>query len=77
MAISELPISSGRKIADVLTSFGWKIRREGNHIVLTKEGFLLHISIPSHRQVDRKLLHEELKKAGITDKEFRERFDKS
>jgi len=76
MAISELPLSSGKKIAEVLTCFGWRIRRKGPHIILTKEGHLLHLSIPNHRQVDRRLLHDELKKAGIADREFKVTFDK-
>ena len=47
----------------------------GNHIVLTKDGVSLHLSIPNHREVDRALVHSELRKAGISDKIFREVFD--
>ena len=48
MAISELPVCSGRRAARVFVAFGWEIRREGNHIILTKRGSRLHISIPNH-----------------------------
>jgi len=75
MAISDLPVASGRKIAQTLVPFGWTIRSVGNHIVLTKAGVSLHLSIPNHREVDRALLHSELRKAGISDKIFREAFD--
>ncbi|MEW6095799.1 MAG: type II toxin-antitoxin system HicA family toxin [bacterium] len=76
MALSELPKCSGLQTANTLVRFGWVIRKKGTHIVLTKEGSRIHLSIPNHRQVDRALLHEQLKKAGIKDKDFKEMFDK-
>ena len=75
MAISDLPVASGEKIAQTLVRFGWRIRSVGNHIILTKGGVSLHLSIPNHREVDRALVHSELRKAGISDKIFREVFD--
>ena len=75
MAISELPVCSRRWEARVFVAFGWEIRREGNHIILTKRGSRLHISIPNHREVDRRLLHAEIRKARLTGKKFRQMYD--
>jgi predicted RNA binding protein YcfA (HicA-like mRNA interferase family) len=75
MAISDLPVCSGRQAARVLERFGWVIRSERSHIILTKRGQWLHLSIPDHRKVDRYLLHQELRKAKVSDKEFRYVFD--
>lgn len=76
MALSELPVCSGLQAVNTLVRFGWVIIRRGTHIVFTKKGSKMHISIPNHKQIDRSLLHDQLKKAGIEDKEFREIFDK-
>jgi hypothetical protein len=75
MAISELPLCSGLRAARVFVEFGWEIRSEGNHIILTKRGSRLHISIPNHREVDRRLLHAEIRKARLTDKKFRQMYN--
>ncbi|MCI2430322.1 type II toxin-antitoxin system HicA family toxin [Candidatus Acetothermia bacterium] len=75
MAISDLPLCSGRQAARVLEKLGWVIRSERSHIILTKPGEPLHLSIPNHREVDRYLLHQELRKARISDEEFRRVFD--
>ena len=75
MVISELPLCSGQQATRVLERFGWVIRGERSHIILTKSGEPLHLSIPNHHEVDRYLLHQELRKARISDKEFRRVFD--
>ena len=75
MALSRLPSCSGREAAKIFVTYGWSIRRDREHIVLTKIDSLFHLSIPNHREVDRALLHDQIKRAGLTDQLFRQRFD--
>ena len=57
MGLTNLPLDSGRRHVRVFQSFGWILRREGNHLVMTNpEAPHVVISIPNHREVDRKLL---------------------
>jgi predicted RNA binding protein YcfA (HicA-like mRNA interferase family) len=76
MALSDLPIASGREHVKVLTgSFGWFERKAKNgHIVLKKDGVLALLSIPDHKVVKLGLLSAELKKAGIEDSAYAEAF---
>lgn len=78
MGLKEIPLAKGRKHAKVLRkSFGWFERRsDKNHIVLTNPehpGIIL--SMPDHKEVDRKLLLAELGKAGITTADYKRAFD--
>lgn len=78
MGTKNLPLDKGRKIAKVFEAFGWVPHQGKNHIVLTHPDKPpdLNISIPDHKQVDRFLLKAELKKAGITEDEFCEKYRK-
>jgi len=81
MSISELPVISGRRASRVFEHFDWQYRSKSKgHFVLTKPGvrygdIYVHLSIPDHREVDRKLLHKLVKMAGLTDKQFRQAHD--
>jgi predicted RNA binding protein YcfA (HicA-like mRNA interferase family) len=77
MGQSELPLASGREHARVFENcFGWKIRSDGNHIILTHEAAAgVHLSIPNHREVRRGLLSKQIRLAGKTDAEYRKAFD--
>ncbi len=77
MGQSDLPVASGKRHAATLSSgFGWTIRREGEHIVLTHASVPnVNLSIPNHKEVSRALLQKQLKRAGIGDREYREMFD--
>jgi hypothetical protein len=76
MGIKDLPLDSGRKLVKVFESFGWVSHQGKNHIVLLHPDKPpnLAISIPDHRQVDRALLKTEIRKAGLTEAEFCERY---
>ena len=76
MALSDLPLASGREHMKVFTSLGWTLRREGEHIVLKKSGVGM-ISIPNHREVKRQTLRRIIQHAGLTDEEYRDAFDAS
>lgn len=78
MGKKDLPLAKGKKIAKVFEKrLGWACRRNAdNHFVLTHPDHPnLYISIPDHKEVDRNLLRTELKKAGITTKDFRKKYD--
>ncbi|MEK7874539.1 MAG: type II toxin-antitoxin system HicA family toxin [Chloroflexota bacterium] len=69
--MAELPVTSGREAARVFERIGWRIaRRESSHIVMTKSGSMLTLSIPDHRELDRGLLRSQIRKAGITVDKF-------
>lgn len=76
MALSELPSASGSEHVKVLcTFFGWYQRTAKNgHLILKKEGVAVLLSIPDHRTVKRTLLAAELKKAGIEDSDYCDKF---
>lgn len=76
MGLKILPLDSGRRHVRVLESFGWVLRRGGSHLVLTNPNVpRVVISIPNHDEVDRRLLKAEIRKAGLTDEEYRARYD--
>jgi len=77
MGLSDLPLDKGRTHVKVLETFGWIQRRsEKNHFAMTHPAVPnVVVSIPDHKEVDRKLLRTELRKAGIDTAEYRKRYD--
>lgn len=77
MSLADLPLASGLKHARVFQRcFGWTVRSKGNHITLTHPLIAnVTLSIPNHKEVKRPLLHAQIKRAGITDEEYRKQFD--
>ena len=48
---------------------------KGNHITLTHSSIGgVTLSIPNHKEGKRRLLHDQIKRAGITDEKYREMF---
>ena len=77
MGLKDLPLDSGERIARVFERLGFRRRRTGNHILLTHpDKLMLCVSIPNHKEVDRRLLRTELRKAGLTVEEFRSAWEK-
>lgn len=75
MGQSDLPLASGRKHVKVFQSLGWVVRRDASHIILTRLGSESTLSIPAHDVVARATLHNIVKRAGYTDKQYRAYFD--
>ena len=51
-----LPILSGKEIVKIFESLGWEVsRRRGSHIIMTKQGGTVTMSVPNHRGVAREL----------------------
>jgi len=66
-----LPILKGRDVVRVLESLGWQVARQnGSHIIMIKEGEIVTLSIPDHREVARGTLRNLIRMAGLTIAEF-------
>jgi predicted RNA binding protein YcfA (HicA-like mRNA interferase family) len=66
-----LPLLRPREVVRAFEQLGWRIARQrGSHIVLTKPGGLVTLSIPDHPQVARGTLRALIAKAGLTVEEF-------
>ena len=66
-----LPVLSGREVVKVFASFGWEVSRQsGSHIVMTKEGATVTLSIPDHREVAKGTLRSLIRAANLTVDEF-------
>ena len=68
---SALPVLSGHEVIRVFESFGWKVvRQTGSHIIMVKEGELVTLSVPDHREVAKGTLRSLIRAAGLTVQEF-------
>jgi predicted RNA binding protein YcfA (HicA-like mRNA interferase family) len=66
-----LPVLSGREVVRVFESFGWEVARQsGSHIIMTKEGATVTLSIPEHKEVARGTLRSLIRAANLTVAEF-------
>jgi predicted RNA binding protein YcfA (HicA-like mRNA interferase family) len=49
-----LPVLSGQEIVRILETFGWTVaRQKSSHIIMTKRGENITLSIPNHNEVAR------------------------
>ena len=65
-----IPAISGRRASKVFESFGWRVSRHRNHIVMIRDGETDILSIPDHKEVARGTLRDIIRDAGITVAEF-------
>jgi predicted RNA binding protein YcfA (HicA-like mRNA interferase family) len=66
-----LPLCRPREVVRAFERFGWHVARQrGSHIVLTRPGAMVTLSIPDHFQVARGTLRALIAKAGLTVEEF-------
>jgi len=65
-----VPILKPMEVVKTFGKLGWKVAREGNHIILTKEGHLATLSVPKHPEVARGTLRSLIRKAETTVEEF-------
>lgn len=55
--MSKLPVVSGRQAAKAFKEAGWVLTRwRGSHMILTKEGEEVTLSVPDHKEIGRGLL---------------------
>ena len=68
---SLVPILSGREVVRVFESFGWTVdRQRSSHIILTKPGVVVTLSVPDHKEVARGTLRGLIRSAGLTVQQF-------
>jgi len=66
-----LPVISGQKALNAFKRDGWLYqRRQGSHMILTKPGMTVTLSIPDHKELDVGTLRSLIKKSGLTVEEF-------
>ena len=66
-----LPVLSGKEIVKIFESLGWEMSRQrGSHIIMTKEGEIITLSVPNHREVARGTLRSLIRSANLTIEEF-------
>jgi predicted RNA binding protein YcfA (HicA-like mRNA interferase family) len=69
--MASLPVLSGREVVKVFRSFGWEVSRQSSsHIIMTKEGELVTLSIPDHKEVAKGTLRSLIRAANLTVDEF-------
>ena len=68
----ELPVVSGRDARQAFERLGWAFRRQtGSHMVLTRPGSIVSLSIPDHRELAPGTLRKLIRLAGLGVEEFR------
>ncbi len=68
-----LPVISGSAAVRAFERAGWRRERQtGSHIILTKPGLAVNLSVPDHRAVKRGTLRTLIRRAGLTVDEFME-----
>ena len=66
-----LPLLRPREVVRAFERLGWQVARQrGSHIILTKPGMLVTLSIPDNPEVARGTLRTLIAKAGLTVEEF-------
>ena len=66
-----LPLLRPREVVRAFERLGWQVARQrGSHIVLTKSGVPVTLSVPDHPQVARGTLRTLIAKAGVTVEDF-------
>ena len=69
--MASLPVLSGQEVVRVLEFFGWSVaRQKSSHIIMTKEGEIVTLSIPNHKEVARGTLRSLIRSANLTIDEF-------
>ncbi|MCY7368642.1 MAG: type II toxin-antitoxin system HicA family toxin [Chamaesiphon sp.] len=68
---SVLPVLSGLEVVRIFESFGWEmVRQVGSHMIMVKEGEIVTLSVPNHREVAKGTLRSLIRNAGLTVDEF-------
>lgn len=66
-----LPTVSGRDTVRAFETLGWQVvRQRGSHVILTKEGMFVTLSVPDHKEVAKGTLRGLIRSAGLTVSEF-------
>jgi predicted RNA binding protein YcfA (HicA-like mRNA interferase family) len=66
----DLPAVSGEQAAQAFLRAGWVVARRANHIILTKPGSIVSLSVPSHPELAPGTLRKLIRLAGLSIEEF-------
>ena len=62
-----VPVLRPRDVVRAFERLGWHVARQrGSHIIMTRPGSIVTLSIPDHNEVARGTLRDLIGKAGIT-----------
>ena len=68
---SSIPVLSGREVVRAFEKFGWHMaRQKASHIIMTKPGEIVTLSVPDHKEVARGTLRSLIRSANLTVEEF-------
>ena len=57
--MTKLPVISGAKAARAFSRAGWvSVRQTGSHFIMIKDGSMVTLSVPLHKEVDRGTLRK-------------------
>lgn len=71
MLLPELPVASGREARRAFERLGWVFRRQhGSHMILTKAGSLVSLTIPDHGERAPGTLRKLIRLAGMPVEQF-------
>jgi predicted RNA binding protein YcfA (HicA-like mRNA interferase family) len=66
-----LPTLSGRDVVKVFAKEGWEmVLQRGSHMILIKEGQMITLSVPDHKEVAKGTLRSLIRSSGLTAEEF-------
>jgi predicted RNA binding protein YcfA (HicA-like mRNA interferase family) len=69
--MATLPALSGQEVVRVFESLGWSVARQrGSHVVMTRPGEIVTLSIPNHKEVAKGTLRSLIRSANLTVDEF-------
>ena len=69
----QLPVISGRDLVRALAKAGWQMARQrGSHMILVKDGSIVTLSVPDHREVAKGTLRSLIRSSGLNVDEFLE-----
>jgi predicted RNA binding protein YcfA (HicA-like mRNA interferase family) len=66
-----VPVLRPRDVVRAFERLGWQVARQrGSHIIMTRPGSIVTLSIPDHNEVARGTLRDLIAKAGLTVEQF-------
>ncbi len=69
--MAALPVYSGRQVVTIFAKAGWRqARQRGSHMILVKEGSMVTLSVPAHREIAKGTLRSLIRSSGMTVEEF-------
>jgi predicted RNA binding protein YcfA (HicA-like mRNA interferase family) len=68
---SNVPVISGREVVRAFQKLGWQLaRQKASHMIMTKPGEIVTLSVPDHKEVARGTLRSLIRSANVTVQEF-------